>query len=66
MVALEEGEVPIKKEEQAYGQRSYNIVQKVGDNAYNIELPGEMNISTTFSVGDSLPTLRMKMRAMNI
>jgi len=33
----------------------YKIVRKVGDNAYKIELMGDMNISATFNVRDLTP-----------
>jgi len=33
----------------------YKIVHKVGDNAYKVELPGDMNISAIFNVGDLTP-----------
>ena len=39
----------------ARGDDPHKIVQKVGDNAYKIELPDEMNIFTTFNVGDLTP-----------
>jgi len=36
----------------ARGDGPYKIMQKIDDNAYKIELIGEMNISTTFNVVD--------------
>ena len=36
----------------ARGDDLYKIMQRVGDNAYKVELPSDMNISTTFNVGD--------------
>ena len=39
----------------ARGDDPYKIVQKVGDNTYKIELSGDMNMSTTFNVGDLTP-----------
>ena len=33
----------------------YKIVQRVGDNAYKIELPGDINISATFNIRDFTP-----------
>ena len=33
----------------------YKIVQRVGDNAYEIELPDDINIFSTFTVGDLTP-----------
>ena len=39
----------------ARGDDSYKIVQRVGGNAYKVELPGDTNISITFNVGDLTP-----------
>jgi len=39
----------------ARGDGPYKIVSKVGDNGYKVELPGDMNISVTFNVGDLTP-----------
>jgi len=39
----------------ARGDGPYKIVHKVGDNAYKVELLGDMNISTTFNVGHLTP-----------
>ena len=39
----------------ARGDCPYEIVQKVGDNAYKIKLQGDMNISATFNVKDLTP-----------
>jgi len=36
----------------ARGDGPYKAVKKVGENAYKIELPGDMQMSTTFNVGD--------------
>jgi len=57
MAMLEKGKVPNKKEEQAHRYRRwpYKVVQKLGDNAWKIELLSGMNISTTFNVGDLNP-----------
>ena len=41
----------------ARGDAPYKIVQKVGDNAYKIKLLGKMSFSTTFNVGNLIPTL---------
>jgi len=38
----------------------YKIVQKVQDNAYKIELPSDINISSTFNVGDLAPNIEEK------
>jgi len=57
MDTLEEGKVPIKMNNKliARGDGPYKILQKVGDNAYKIELQGKMNILATFNVGDLTP-----------
>jgi len=39
------------------GDGPYEIMQKVGDNAYKIELAGEMNIPATFIVRDLTPCI---------
>ncbi|XP_074288663.1 uncharacterized protein LOC141613817 [Silene latifolia] len=33
----------------------YKVISKVGDNAYEIELPGEYGVHATFNVGDLSP-----------
>ena len=48
------------------GNGLYHIVQKVGDNAYKIELPGDMNISATFNVRDLPPYIEDEDEAMKI
>ena len=44
----------------ARGNDPHKIVQKVGDNAYKIELLDEMNIFATFNVGDLTPYTKDK------
>jgi len=39
------------------GDGSYKVVQKVGENAYKIELLGDTQVSVTFNVGDLTPYL---------
>jgi len=39
----------------ARGDGPYKIMHKVRDNTYKVELPGNMNISATFNVGDLTP-----------
>jgi len=36
----------------AEGDAPYRVIQKVGENAYKIELPRDMHISTTFNIRD--------------
>ena len=42
----------------ARGDGPYKIVQRVGDNAYKVELPGDMNISAAFNVRDLTPYIK--------
>ena len=44
----------------ARGDGPYKVVQKVGENAYKIELLGDMQTSATLMWGISLHTLKMK------
>lgn len=37
------------------GDGPFKITEKINDNAYRLELPGEYNISTTFNVADLAP-----------
>ena len=39
----------------ARGDGPYKIIHKVGDDVYKVELPGDMNISATFNIGDLTP-----------
>jgi len=61
MATLEEGKVQKGRvslwlEEMA----PYKLMQKVGDNTYKIELADDMNIFTTFNVGDLTPYIEDK------
>jgi len=44
----------------ARGDRSYKIVQRVGNNAYKVELSGDMNISAISNVGYLAPYIKDK------
>jgi len=44
------------------GDGPHKIKQRVGDNAYKVELPSDMHISPILILETSLPTLRMKMK----
>ena len=50
---------PLRKKNKlmARGDGPYKVVQKVGENAYKLELPGDMHIFAAFSVGDLTPYL---------
>ena len=41
----------------AKGDGSYKLAQMVGENAYKIELPGDMQTFAIFNVGDLTPYL---------
>ena len=34
------------------GDGPYQILEKINDNAYKVDLPGEYNVSTTFNVAE--------------
>ena len=34
------------------GDGPYQIIEKINDNAYKVDLPGEYGVSTTFNVSD--------------
>ena len=33
----------------------FEVIEKIGDNAYKLQLPGDMAVSATFDVGDLSP-----------
>ena len=37
------------------GNRPFQVLAKINDNAYKIDLPGEYNVSSTFNVSDLTP-----------
>ena len=37
------------------GDGLFQVVARVNDNAYKLDLPGECNVSVTFNVSDFLP-----------
>ena len=41
----------------ARGDGPYKVLERIGDNAYKLELPGDTKISATFNVGDLSPYL---------
>jgi len=50
----------------AKGDGAHRVVQMVEENAYKIELLGNMNISSPLVLETSHHTLRMKMREIKI
>ena len=54
MASFEEGEVPGKEKVQAYPRSDgpFEILEKIGPNAYKVDLPGEYGVSATFNVAD--------------
>ena len=54
MATLRKERFPSRKKSKlmARGDDRYEIVQRVEDNAYKIELSGEMNITAIFNIGD--------------
>ena len=41
------------------GDGPFKVLQRVGDNAYKLELPGDYGVSATFNVADLVPYLAM-------
>ena len=56
---LEKREVFLKKGEQTHarGDGPFKVFEKVNDNAYKLQLSGDMGVSPTFNVGDLTPYL---------
>jgi len=54
---LRKERLPLRRKSKliARGDGPYKIVQSIGDNAYKVELPSDINISATFNVGDLTP-----------
>jgi len=50
----------------AGGDSPYKVVEKVGENAYKIELLGDMQISATLMLGISLHSLKMMKNMMKV
>ena len=46
---------PKKIEIQPRGDGPFQILEKINDNAYKVDLPGEFNVSATFNVADLSP-----------
>jgi len=44
-----------KSELMARSDGPFEVIEKIGDNAYKLQLPGDMAISATFNVGDLSP-----------
>ena len=41
-----------KSKIQPRGDRPFQVLERINDNAYKVELPGEYNVSSTFNVSD--------------
>ena len=39
----------------ARGEGPFKLLERIGDNAYKLELPRDMSVSDTFNVGDFAP-----------
>ena len=59
MGSFEEVEIPSKKKVQieSKGYGPFEILERINDNAYRIELQGEYEVSATFNVADLSPFL---------
>lgn len=57
MGAHEEGKVskPKKSNLSPRGDGPFRVLEKINNNAYKLELPGELNISPTFNITDLVP-----------
>ena len=42
----------------ARSDRPFEILEKVGDNAYKLQQPGDMAVSATFNIGDLSPYVK--------
>ena len=52
---LKEFQKHFKKKLYARAMGPYSIIQKMGSNAYFLDLPNDMDISSVFNVEDLLP-----------
>ena len=57
MASFKEGEIPRKEKIKAYARSDgpFEILEKIGPNAYKVDLPGEYGVSATFNVADLSP-----------
>lgn len=39
----------------AHGDGPFQIIAKINENAYKVDLPGEYSVSTTFNISDLSP-----------
>ena len=45
----------IKSKLQSRGDGPFQVLQKINDNAYKIDLPSKYNVSSTFNMSDLFP-----------
>jgi len=57
LVALKEGRFPEKRCSKLLprGDEPFQVVERINDNAYKLDLPGEYGVSASFNVADLSP-----------
>jgi len=46
--------------------RPFEVIEKLGSNAYKLQLPGDMAISATFNIGDLSPYVEDTIETLRI